>query len=163
MSLALPLLGIAFALASDAEPGEEEAWTLRFAECDHLRAWYKIPPLTAAERMAWMLGGFPPFPRRYIVSYGRVRSKLHPGRMTRVLKIFQAPSLLEVQEWGKGFKLLFKDNIEFELHSQKGSIRIQETAKELSDRFRVLYWPYLSDKELLRPWMLPLLYRIHNP
>jgi hypothetical protein len=57
MILELTTLGLA--LASDASGSEEEAWIQKFEETNILRASYGIPVLTAAERMAWMIGENP--------------------------------------------------------------------------------------------------------
>lgn len=76
-------------LATATEPGDEETWAERFAGIDQMRAQYKIPPLTPAERMGWLFQKAPPFPRKYAVSYGKVKSREEPGKMYESVKIFR--------------------------------------------------------------------------
>jgi len=79
----LELTILALAVASDLEG--EETWEDRFARCDAERAKYGIEPLSARERMAWMIGVHPCAPR-YIITdfYGKVLAG--HARFLRILK-----------------------------------------------------------------------------
>jgi hypothetical protein len=54
VGLVLPVLLLS--VASDSEGSNEEAWTERFRKADEARKSLDIPPLTARERMAILLG-----------------------------------------------------------------------------------------------------------
>ena len=52
----LAILSLVLAVASDSEGSNEEAWAERFKRVDEERKTWGVPPMTAKERMAAMLG-----------------------------------------------------------------------------------------------------------
>jgi hypothetical protein len=58
MILELAMLGLAVASDSESD-GNEQEWTRRFEEVDKLRVQYGVPPLTAQDRIRWMIGQQP--------------------------------------------------------------------------------------------------------
>jgi hypothetical protein len=87
--LALATLTLAF--ASDSEG--EESWKDRFDRCDAERAMYGIEPLTAAERMTWMLGQAPPIPCYLLQAWwhkAKAYIQTYKDNATWTLRIYKA-------------------------------------------------------------------------
>ena len=151
----LSVLALAsLALASASDPGDEEAWAEHFAEIDRLRAVYGVPPLTPAERMKWILQQAPPFPRYYVVSYGKVKSREEPGKMYESVKIFRCQKDKE-ETWR--WKLVHQDDEQFDPWGTE-FLQARKKAELLSKQLGIVLLPNVVDGKLLVWWMKDALF-----